>query len=364
MRIREQVPKFVIQFSLLMYLTYKAISVSLWINIDRQFPMLPIFNIREPYLHFIDLGLNMLALIVILFLMIFPRKRGVLLMFILLEMIILSLDQMRWQPLAFQMLIFLSVLFISPGKAKGFLYALLGATYIFSGLHKLNPGFHNIIWSDTLLYDLLGIPAEIAFYKWVKLAGYSIGLSEFLLGIGLFTRWRSLAKIGLIMMHIFLLFFLISTGKNPVILPWNVLMIFYLGYFWYTDHRTSIIHLWKPIRLRPFLILIFILPVFRFFDAYPPYFSFDLYSGNDEHLFLYTDDARFSRYADARFTDHYVVERKYAVSMTYWALSELKVPVPPDRRLFKEIREQLEVNHATDLIYTYFPYRQTDCREL
>jgi|GEM_PF-5121106 hypothetical protein len=50
--------------------------------------------------------------------------------------------------------------------------------------------------------------------------------------------------------------------------------------------------------------------------------------------------------------------------MTNWALHELHVPVPPDRHLFYQLKDELNFSTDSDLIYTYFPYRQEDCRVL
>ena len=353
-----------LQITLLMYLMYKAISVSLWINIDRQFPLVPIISIPDDLLQHIDLVVNSLSVIFILLVVLFPRRKIILLLFIIIEISSLALDQMRWQPLPFQVVILFIAVYFSPKRSETFFYAILVATYFYSGLNKLNPGFNNLIWSKTLLIDWLSIPAEIAYYKWVKLCGYGIGMAELLLGLGLLTRWRKYAQIGLIFMHIFLLVFLLNTGKNAVIIPWNILMILYLSYFWLTQSRPSTRYLWKPISLRLLMIVLFILPILRFVDAYPPYFSYDLYSGNDKHLFLYTDDEQYRSVADQRFAGYYVVDRKYAVPMTNWALNELNVPVPPDTRLFYQLKDTLALTSDSDLIYTFFPYRQQDCRVL
>jgi len=202
--------------------------------------------------------------------------------------------------------------------------------------------------------DWLGVPAEIAYYKWVKLCGYGIGMAELLLGLGLLTRLRKYAQSGLILMHILLLLFLLNTGKNAVIIPWNMLMIIYLSYFWLTGYKELICYLWKPIGFRILMIVLFVMPILRFDEAYPPYFSFDLYSGNDKHLFLYTDDEQYRSVANQNFTDYYVFDRKYAVSMTHWAFNELKVPVPPDLRIFYQLQDELNHSLDIDFIYTYF----------
>jgi len=57
----------------------------------------------------------------------------------------LALDQMRWQPFPFQLITLFTAVYLYPQRASIFLYALLVATYFYSGLHKLNLGFNNII---------------------------------------------------------------------------------------------------------------------------------------------------------------------------------------------------------------------------
>jgi hypothetical protein len=347
-----------------MYLLYKAISVSLWINIDRQFPLVPIFSIPEDLLQNIDLIVNSLSIILILLVALFPRRKIILLLFIIIEISSLTLDQMRWQPLPFQVIIIFIAVYFSPKRSVTFLYAILVATYFYSGLHKLNPGFNNVIWSKILLIDWLSIPTEIAHYKWVKLSGYGIAMMELLLGLSLLTRFHKYAQIGLILMHFFLIVFLINTGINTVVIPWNILMIFYLSYFWLNQSHQSIRYLWKPIAMRLLMILIFIFPILRFVDAYPPFFSFSIYSGNDKHLFLYTDDEKYRSVTNSHFTDYYVIERKYAVSFTEWSFKELNVPVPSYKSLFFDLKEELNLSRDSDVIYTFFPHRQPDCRVL
>ena len=210
---QNKFPNFLLQITLLMYLLYKAISVSLWINIDRQFPLVPILSIPDDLLQNIDLVVNSLSIIFILLIALFPRRKIILLLFIIIEIFSLALDQMRWQPLPFQVIILFIAVYFSPKRSVTFLYAILVATYFYSGLHKLNPGFNNVIWSKTLLIDWLSIPAEIAHYKWVKLCGYGLAMAELLLGLGLLTSLRKYAQIGLILMHFFLIVFLMNTGK-------------------------------------------------------------------------------------------------------------------------------------------------------
>lgn len=43
----EKFPAFLVQASLCFYLIYKMISFSLWVNINREFPLIPYVNLPD-----------------------------------------------------------------------------------------------------------------------------------------------------------------------------------------------------------------------------------------------------------------------------------------------------------------------------
>jgi hypothetical protein len=103
---------------------------------------------------------------------------------------------------------------------------IVAATYIWSGLAKLNPIFINQSFPDLVNPFLGGWPAPAR--RFAQLMAFAAPPIEFGIGVALLTvRWRRAGLFCGIAMHVFILIAIGPLGQrhNTVVWPWNVAMI-------------------------------------------------------------------------------------------------------------------------------------------
>lgn len=154
---------------------------------------------------------------------------------------------------------------------------LLGFTYCWSGIHKLNVHFqHNVFeWMAGIYEWTLPLTSS-------KIAGYSVGVMETLLGV-LFLWRKTSAKIAPvlgILFHIGILSLLIKSDWNHVVWPWNLcMMALCVLLFRYAD-TAELPSLWyKKTSYLVVTLLFGILPAGLLVDAWPAHLSLSMYSG-------------------------------------------------------------------------------------
>lgn len=90
------------------------------------------------------------------------------------------------------------------------------------------------------------------------------------------------------------------------------------------------------------MIFCWCLPVLNYWDAWDDYLSFSLYSGKRIDMYVRVYDEDLSLLNDSlqdylvrtRFDEQYVV-----IDIFDWALSELQVPVYPERRVLQQVAD-------------------------
>ena len=198
---------FLLRISLLGFLAYKATTFNLWFSFYRNFPTVsPVDVLIIEQAFWID-ALSTVACLCLL-LSVYKVRKPLLLLFLALEVVLTSFDMMRWQPSTFQALLTVTAFIFNKKYFKTLLLLILSATYLFSGLHKLNLRFINIVWCYSILVDFLGISKEIAFMKLTKGLGFLIPLAEIVTGILILTRWRKYGFYLIILTHLFILIML------------------------------------------------------------------------------------------------------------------------------------------------------------
>lgn len=262
------------------------LSRKLWVS-SRFYPLVPVFHglPRIPYpLDYACFG----ALLGLLFAAAFARRPRIYIFAVvgLLTMLAL-LDQTRWQPWVYQywtMLIALGCFSWDPSDVVGQRDALnicrliMGCTYIYSGLQKMNHRFvaEGFPWvTNTLPFHLPGL----GYLGWVA------ACIEVSIGLTLLTRrFRKIGMVNAVVMHVFILYSFGPLGRNwnSVVWPWNVAMIaLVLLLFSNTDATFGDI-LWrnKFIYQKVALLLFGVLPAFSFFGYWPTDLSLALYTAN------------------------------------------------------------------------------------
>lgn len=334
-------------------LVYKIMCLKLWISTERYFPKINLIEAEILNNEVLDLSLNSIALLLLLVLIIRPSVK-LLLAYACLEIILITLDINRLQPLIFQTIILASLLFIKPQNYRQNLLFLLCLTYACSGLHKLNLIFINTIWSPSILVDFLGLPSDLAFSKPLKAIGLFSGAIELVLGLALLTKYRKLACQILILMHLFILLYLgpLGINFNQVVWVWNILMIYYL-------FSLSVSKAFSISKSKVFYVVVAILllinPVLYLFNQTHPYLSFSFYGGKRHYQVLKCN--KLPRQLQTYAFEH--SDNAYQISLNNWSLNELNVPFAGTNYQLKQVLKKLskidnlQVESAYQLNYPF-----------
>lgn len=350
--------KGIIRITAIALIIYKLVSFKLWLGIDRWFPKLPLLALEITEHSSLDLSLNILSLLLLLVLVIWPERR-IFLAYAVLELCLISFDANRLQPMIFQCILLALIFFLKPKTWSTSLIMILAITYTFSGLHKLNLIFINTIWSPSILEDFLGFSYEIAFSRFSKGIGFLIGLTEFFLGLGLLTSYRRYACKLLILMHLIILAYIGPMGLNfnEVVWIWNILMIIYLWSL--LKNRISIIKTLKQPFYMAAISLLCISPVLYPFKLSNPYTSFSLYSGIKVRYLIEIEQV------PKALAESLALKSTINTKLNFnsWSYSELKVPFSHQYSYFLLAAKQLQKNDSIIIKSAYqlkYPFRKKE----
>jgi uncharacterized membrane protein YphA (DoxX/SURF4 family) len=267
-------------------LTGILLSHKLWVS-TRFYPLVPAI----PHLPAIPYPLDYLcyaALLLLLFAAAFaPKPRVYLLSFVAFAAVYSLWDQTRWQPWTYQYWLMLLALgcyswksddVVGERDALNICRLIMGCTYFYSGLQKMNLRFvtEGFPWVLNTLH--IHVPG-LGYLGWVAAAiEVSIGLSL------LTRRFRKIGMINGVIMHIFILYSFGPWGRdwNSVVWPWNVIMIALILLLFSNCDATFGELVWRNrfVYHKVVLVLFGILPSLSFFGYWPTDLSVALYTAN------------------------------------------------------------------------------------
>lgn len=318
----------------------KIWSYKTWVT-DRLYPVIPPADFLKyvpDFLHVFLFGFSVLALLVLLFV---KANRLLLISLFLSELLSCSLDTVRWQPWEYMYMCFLLIIVINLHRPKRILmlgHLFLVSVYFFSGLHKLSRGFLSSIWMNMVLMDFFGLSMEAILKYKLYFIGLLIPFTEILLAVLLFIS-ESKRKISylLILTHISILIFIGPFGiqYNSVVWPWNLAMISIL----IVVYAKPV----EPIRREFFItnsywiVLWFVLPVLSFFGSWYQYFSFNLYSGKGEHMYIYFSEKQkeLRPYFEPGSGNRH--KNEPYIILQNWAMKEIRSAPVPETEMHREI---------------------------
>jgi hypothetical protein len=219
---------------------------------------------------------------------------------------------------------------------------IVASTYFWSGLQKLNASFVDEVFPwlvEPLVALLPGSPRELIYPL-----GIAVSFIETGIGIGLLTRFRNVAVILALGMHIFILFSLGPFGHdwNTVVWPWNVAMMAFVVILFWRAEDFSARHVLVPgtSLFHGLVLLLFgVMPLFSFFGLWDSYLSASLYSGNTKNATIYVSEAVKNKLPgtirDLALKSE--ADGTNAVSISDWSFKELNVPPYPEDRVFKNV---------------------------
>lgn len=365
---------FLIKITALFWVISKVISWRLWIS-DRLFPVLPPFEITPKLPNEVHLLLFIASFISLFLVFIFPKKTALQVLVILFEIASCLLDELRWQPWEFQYLLMFVVFVYAKNNNKQLqqlILFLIAITYIHSGLHKFNGGFLYDIWERLILKKFFHISNATISNLAVHYSGLFLGIFETSIGIGLLIFKNKKIFVYLaIVMHVFLLIFLITININMIVWPWNLAFILFLAILFLDKNSVDFnLYFFKNKFNLAYVFLIGFLPFLSYFSLYPNYLSFNLYSGNLKQLVICVDDLEqqpeLKPYI-SKFKKNKYCQNQLAIIPNQWALNELNVPICHDEKFFVKLKKNMasvypNVNF-TFIIYQY-PYKNENFIEI
>jgi len=333
-----------------------ALSPKLWLS-SRFYPLSPVWSFIRPFGSPGDAIVFGALIALLIGVSVAPRREVWAAVFVLLALVALQ-DQSRWQPWFYQYVLMLLAIALAGAKrevaALNTCCLIIAATYIWSGLAKLNPVFVGTTF-PWLLEPFLGVAGEPA--QWfVKHAGWLAPMVEFGAGVGLLTRrFRAPAIFCAIAMHVFVLVAIGPAGRNlnAVVWPWNLAMMGFLLilFFRRTEQPAPRDIIWgRTFGFQKIVLVLFaVMPFLSLFDLWDHYLSSALYSGNINSGELYLSDAVFDRLPDT--IQNYVTEEgpnRNGLSILDWSYGEMNVPAYPETRIYKNVARKICAYAAND----------------
>jgi uncharacterized membrane protein YphA (DoxX/SURF4 family) len=347
-----------IRITCLFWLAAKIISWKLWLA-DRLFPLVPPFHflVAPPAAHLLLLLFSLIALVL---LMVYPSNTKLTVLLVAFELITCLFDQNRWQSWEYQYIFILLIILINRAnmeRVAGVFRFMIVAIYFYSGLGKINGAFVQFVWHKLNYIQTFHFLTVHPFGYRIL---YFVGITEALLGIGLlFKRTQKSAAIVLIGMHLAILCILSPLGlnSNQVVWPWNIAMIGYLLLLIRMDTVTvqSVLSGWNKL----ILVVLGILPLLNFFGWWDYYLSSSLYSCRPPAMYICVPKKAANQFLLAYAIDPKSIphdSNTMVIMTTYWSYKELNVPVYPQLRVYKDIRQQLMQKYPEigDQFFVYY----------
>jgi predicted DCC family thiol-disulfide oxidoreductase YuxK/uncharacterized membrane protein YphA (DoxX/SURF4 family) len=322
------------------------LSFRLWLG-ERSAPLVPLFDGLPGMGHPWDFVVYGLLLALLAAVMVTAKPRRYIAALLGLGLVWCLLDQLRWQPWVFQYGALLGLLALFSWKADDvrrthylvLARIILGATYLWSGLHKFNPAFVY----DTFPWMLQPVTDHLPHSWHDPLVALGVGVPILELGLGalLITgRLQRLAVWLAVAMHagILLLIGPLGHGWNMVVWPWNIAMALLV-----------VILCWRPLpaaRWREFtkraraaaagvLVLFCLMPALSLVGLWDSYLSSALYSGDIPRAVVSLRGSVALPPGIARHAKHN--EATQVISVTNWLVGDLGVPPYPELRVYKSL---------------------------
>ncbi len=353
------------------------LSWRLWLSRGREFPVLPCFGFGPlplPLDWMLFLGAITLAGLAVAR----SWNRWIVSALVAALLILGLLDQMRWQPWAYQYLLCLvPMMFVArSGDQRGMAAALdllrlvVVAIYTWSGIHKFGAQFQRTYQSNVVMHWLEGSSGWV--HELILFNGKLVPWVELLIGALLLLPRARIVGLALVVgTHAFILLAMgpVGTSANSVIWPWNLATpAIALALFW-RYRGLALVNLFSQPRLLPAVgvigVLTLVMPARSYSKQWDQYLSFHLYSGYHQRIVLLIDNAK-----AASLPPFYTAQLKPSLaapgqrsryselSIPHWAMEELNVPMPSENRLLLRVAKILVERcglDAADRIYRDYP---------
>lgn len=358
----EEKNGWLLKITCIFWLSAKLIGWRVWTTY-RLFPTAPVVERLDHIPAAVHLVLFALQVLFIAALFFSVKNKLVLISLLAAEIFSCLLDQNRLQPYEYQYIFIVFIFLVNTNSAKfvpATIIFILAATYFYSGLHKLNEGFIQLMWTKTILRSFFKLPPAIAGARWLYYSGYLAGIVESAAGLGLlFSRTRTTAAAVLILMHLFILVLLGPLGLryNKIVWPWNVAMILYLYTLFLRKNEDTfplgtIFSGWNKL----VFIAWGVLPALNFIGCWDNYLSSSIYSEKLPNMVICISDTTKCRQLSGFFQYNSLNNCKgvATINVQHWALQEMNSAPYGEIRGYKILQTKLEKEYpASGLSYFY-----------
>ncbi len=325
-----------------------SISIKLWIS-DRLYPLVPVIDGLPTRIFPYDYLLFGIVIGALLWVIVSPRPRTAILVFLAGALVLAITDQSRWHPWFYQYVFMMIVLASFSWNYKDVekqnillntLSIVIAGIYFWSGIQKINPTFIGGIFPWMVDPFVSFLPTTIKSFLYTT--AVFVPFVEMAIGIGLIIKkTRPYAVLMAIGMHIFILASLSPLGHNwnSSVWPWNIAMIvIVITLFWKRAVPTRTLFFQKNALHMIAILLFLVMPALSFFNVWDSYLSSALYSGNLNAASIEvstetknTLPALLQSYAKQEDSG------KYSIDIKNWSMSELNVPPYSEKRIFTAI---------------------------
>ncbi|MFK7969966.1 MAG: MauE/DoxX family redox-associated membrane protein [Bacteroidia bacterium] len=316
-----------------------TLSYPLWLSAGRSFPVLPVIEslpiIGSPF-DFLLLGGLVLGVVWVFF----SKRPAAIWALLGLLLLLLIQDYMRWQPWVY-VYILLLLPFVLKNKSGylNYVIILLAGIYVWSGIHKLNPNFVELTFSD-ILTTLFQIKSPETLRQLQPL-GYLIPVLEIAMGICLlFPRLRNIGVYLVLLSHSFILLYLspFGTNYNIVVYPWNVAMMVVV---WLACYKNDIQIITVPKGWSiAGVMLVWVMPALNLAGAWDHYPSFSLYADKIHEFYIAVEEKEVGKLPVSSrryFVQIAGMQGGEVIDINAWSMGELNVPFYPETRVFKQL---------------------------
>jgi len=323
-----------------------AMSSPLWIG-PRSFPLAPVALMLPAIDGLVARGLYAALFVLAAIALAVREPRWLIAAFLAIVAMFCLTDQTRWQPWVFQYSVMVAVVALCSGgelRALNIIRLIVAATYVFSGLQKINANFieNDFPWIVQPIVHVL--PSAAGFLHGF---GMAVPFVQVAFGVGLLTRrFRRAALWAAVAMHLFILamFGPMGLNWNAIVWPWTAAMaIFDLLLFSGAEFSwREIVWRRRDLAHAAALVLFAILPGLSFFNLWDSYLSAALYSGNLTEAQIYLSDAG-SASLPAAIASHLVHTSPdtNVLNLQRWAIEDLNVTPYPEARIYKAIAKSV-----------------------
>ena len=314
--------------------------------------MTPLFFESLKSNYFIDIMLLMcLALSAIWFLFKGSGRGG--LCFFLIYVLLSILDQTRIQPFFFEIAILIFFYYLFRNDFERFKIAfliLMAGTYMWSGLHKINPVFFDF-WLNGLNKRLPFIPVILK-----QLFTWTVPFLELSFGVVLlFNKTRKLGIILLAIMHGMVLVAFTFSGVGFTVFPMNIINPLFFFMLCHRMDWTVFNFMSNGIKLKIIAVYALILPALNLFGWYDHLLSFSYFSGGPDYcnIFFYRDED-VKKLPEELTKVVRVYEDKHYINVNEWSVKYVNVLCYPEKRVYLYLQNYVEA--YTGKKTTYLQY--------